>query len=373
MSDNNTYPTYFKIANIAIAMLAIFYILFIGQAIILPLVYAAIFAILLDPFVNWLCARRFNRVIAILLSLLLAIILASGVVYFISAQLATLSETLPQFKEQFGLLIKQCFGWISETFNVKTTKIYAWVEQAKNQGMDNSGVLIGNTLSTVGSLLAIIFLVPVYIFMFLFYKPLLLDFIGQLFTRDKHNTVVEVLTETKTLVQRYLIGLMLEMLVVGVMNTVALMIIGVEYAILLGVIGAMLNMIPYIGGIVAIALPLLVALATQSPEAAGWVLVAYIIIQLIDNNFVVPMIVASKVKINALISIIVVLIGGAIWGIPGMFLSIPLTAIVKVIFDRIESLKPWGFLLGDTIPPIGKTIFYFRQEKKKTKSGKTEA
>lgn len=99
---------------------------------------------------------------------------------------------------------------------------------------------------------------------------------------------------------------------------------------------------------------------------------AYIIIQLIDNNFVVPMIVASKVKINALISIIVVLIGGAIWGIPGMFLSIPLTAIVKVVFDRIESLKPWGFLLGDTIPPIGKTIFYFRQEKKKTKSSKTE-
>ncbi len=376
MTDNNTpYPLYIKLANIAIAIFILFYVLYIGQAIILPIVYAAIFAILLNPVVNWLCSKRINRVVSILLAVLLSLIVVSMVVYFISAQLATLSETFPQFKEKFGVLIKQSYEWFSDTFNVKTKKIYAWVEQAKAQGLDNSTVLIGSTLSTIGSLLAIIFLVPVYIFMFLFYKPLLLDFIGRLFEREKHNTVVEVLTETKILIQRYLSGLMLELVIVATLNSMALMIIGVEYAVLLGIIGAMLNIIPYIGGIVAISLPTLVALATQSPEAAGWVVASYIVIQLIDNNFVVPMIVASKVKINALISIIVVLIGGALWGIPGMFLSIPLTAIVKVVFDRIEPLQPWGFLLGDTMPPIGKTIFYFRKERKKpqrTKSDESE-
>ncbi|MBC7776128.1 MAG: AI-2E family transporter, partial [Phycisphaerae bacterium] len=286
----------------------------------------------------------------------------------ISSQLADFSETLPLFKEKFGILIKQSYEWFSDTFNVKTKKIYAWVEQAKAQSMGNSTALIGTTLSTVGSLLAVVFLVPVYIFMFLFYKPLLLDFIGRLFERQKHGTVVEVLMETKILIQRYLSGLMLELVLIATVNSTALLLIGVEYAVLLGIIGAMLNIIPYIGGIVAISLPTLVALATQSPEAAGWVVLAYVIIQLIDNNFVVPMIVASKVKINALVSIVVVLIGGAVWGIPGMFLSIPLTAIVKVIFDRIEPLQPWGFLLGDTMPPIGKTVFYFRKERKKPKS-----
>jgi len=115
----------------------------------------------------------------------------------------------------------------------------------------------------------------------------------------------------------------------------------------------LLNVIPYIGGLVAVALPMMVALATKSnPWFALYILVIYYIIQLIDNNYIVPKIVASKVKINALFSIIVVIAGNALWGVPGMFLSIPLLAIVKLIFDHVEPLKPWGFLLGDTMPHI---------------------
>jgi predicted PurR-regulated permease PerM len=137
------------------------------------------------------------------------------------------------------------------------------------------------------------------------------------------------------------------------MNTAALLILGIEYAILLGIIGAVLNLIPYIGGLVAVALPMIVALATKSTAwYAFYVMGAYYFIQLIDNNYIVPYIVASKVKINALFSIIVVFVGNAIWGITGMFLSIPLLAILKLFFDHIDSLKPWGFLLGDTMPPI---------------------
>jgi predicted PurR-regulated permease PerM len=80
---------------------------------------------------------------------------------------------------------------------------------------------------------------------------------------------------------------------------------------------------------------------------------------MIDNHYIVPYIVASKIKINALFSVIVVLAGNALWGIPGMFLSMPLLAIIKLICDHIEPLKPWGFLLGDTMAPILKikTIF----------------
>jgi len=121
----------------------------------------------------------------------------------------------------------------------------------------------------------------------------------------------------------------------------------------LAIIGAVLNVIPYIGGLVAVALPMIVALATKSTAwYAFYVLGLYYFIQLVDNNYIVPYIVASKVKINALFSIIVVFVGNALWGIPGMFLSIPLLAIVKLIFDHIEAAKPWGFLLGDTMPSI---------------------
>lgn len=373
MTSNGSYPLYIKLANIAIGVFIFFYVVHIGRPILVPLVYAGIFAILLNPVVNWLTHKKMNRVIAIMLTVVVAIIVVGTLVYFISTLLSTFTETLPQFKEKFAQLLKQTYQWVSDTFSIKTKKIYAYVEQAKTQGMDNSGAVIGTTLSTLGSILAVVFLVPVYTFMFLFYKPLLLDFISQLFSREKHNTVVEVLSETKKLIQSYLTGLMLELVIITVLNSAALLIIGVDYAILLGIVGALLNIIPYIGGLVAITLAGLVALATQSPEAAGWVVLAYVIIQLVDNNFIMPMIVASKVKLNALLSIIVVLIGGALWGIPGMFLSIPITAIAKVIFDRIDQLKPWGFLLGDTMPPIGKTTFHFGHHKKKPKSSTAKA
>ena len=189
--------------------------------------------------------------------------------------------------------------------------------------------------------------------MILFYQPLLLDFIRRLFAEIHQSQVSEIVTQTKTVIQRYLVGLVIEAVMVATMNSVALLILGIDYAILLGIIGALLNVIPYIGGLVAVALPMMIALVTKSTAwYAFYVLAAYYFIQLIDNNYIVPKIVASKVKINALFSIIVVLAGNALWGIPGMFLSIPLLAIVKLIFDHIEPLKPWGFLLGDTMPPL---------------------
>jgi len=91
----------------------------------------------------------------------------------------------------------------------------------------------------------------------------------------------------------------------------------------------------------------------------------YIFVQFIDNHYITPNVVASKVKINALVSVIVVLIGGALWGVPGMFLSIPLTAIMKVVFDHIDGLKPWGFLLGNIVPSPKKikTIRPFKKTK----------
>jgi len=139
--------------------------------------------------------------------------------------------------------------------------------------------------------------------------------------------------------------------------TAGLLILGIDYAIILGITGAVLNVIPYIGGVVAVALPMIVSIVTKDTISSPFlVLGLYIVVQFIDNHYVSPKIVASKVKINALVSVIVVLIGGAIWGIPGMFLSIPLTAILKVIFDNIDSLKPWGFLLGNIVPNEKKSL-----------------
>lgn len=352
-------------------LLAFFYILFIGQDILVPLTFSWILAILLNPLVNFFC-RRSNRIIAIALSIIILMVVVGAILFFIGSQISMFSDSFPALKKAFNDYVNQSLTWFSKTFNVGKWKVNAWIAEQKAEQMHNAGGMITNTVTGLGGAIVNTLLIPVYIFLFLFYKPLLLDFVGKLFDSHQHKVVADVLSQTRVLIQNYLIGLLLEMVIVAGMNSIALLIIGIKYAVLLGVIGAILNLIPYIGGIVAVALPMVMGLITDNPSCAFWVFVAYIIIQIIDNNFLVPLIVASKVKVNALISIVVVLIGGAIWGVAGMFLSIPLTAIAKVIFDRVDKLQPFGFLIGDTMPDISKAIFHFNRPKKEPKVLKTE-
>jgi AI-2 transport protein TqsA len=352
-------PLYHKLAIITIGLFIFFYILFIGQEILVPITFAWLLAILLNPIANFLQRKKVNKIVAIFLSIVLMILVAAGILYFIGSQASKFAEMLPQLKQKSNELGNDGLTWFSHTFNITTPKLTHWIQEQKAKSMQGASGIVGATIGTVSGFFVGLFLLPVYIFLFLFYKPLLLQFIAKLFSSEKHKVVADVLNETKGLIQNYLVGLLIEMAIVAAMNSAALMIIGIKYAILLGVIGAILNVIPYIGGIIAIALPMIMGLMTDDPISALYVFIAYALIQFVDNNFIVPKIVASKVKVNALISIVVVLIGGALWGVAGMFLSIPLIAILKVIFDRIEALEPYGFLIGDDMPDDESGIFHF--------------
>ncbi len=347
------HPLYIKLSLITMGIVAFFFVLYIGADIIVPLIFSVIIAILLNPVVNFLIKKKCNRVVAILLSVTATMLLIILLAYFIFSQASNLSEAMPELKVKFTTLLEDGINWAAVNFNIDHAQINEWISKTRAEILDNSTTYIGTALTSFMGLLVLFFLLPVYIFMMLFYKPLLLEFISELFRSSQQEVVGEVLVETKTLIQKYLIGLLIEAALVAAMNALGLLALGIDYAILIGVIGALLNLVPYIGGIVAISIPMLMALATKAPIDAVWVFIIYCFVQFMDNNFIVPKIVASKVKINALISIVVVLIGGALWGVAGMFLAIPLTAITKVIFDRITPLKPFGFLLGDNQPEIG--------------------
>jgi predicted PurR-regulated permease PerM len=349
-------PFYAKIALIFICIFAVSYILYIGQAIIIPIVFATIIAILLNPFVNYLMRKRLSKSVAISVAVTLSLIAVIGILYIIFSQLSMFSETYPQLKEKFITTSNELTRWISSTFNIRVSKINVWIKETKGEAI--SDFRIGATLSEITRILIIGMLLPVYLFMILFYKTLLLEFIRKLFRSEHHSTVVEVLGNTKNIIQTYLVGLAFEMIIVAVLNSAGLLLLGIDYAIILGIIGAVLNIIPYIGGVIAITLPTIIAFVTKdSSSYCILVFFVYLLIQFIDNHYIIPKIVASRVQINALISIIVVLIGGAFWGVPGMFLSIPLTAIIKVVFDHIQPLKPWGFLLGNIVPTTSKFSF----------------
>ena len=364
--DSVKIPFYAKAALIFIAGYAFIYAMYVGQNILVPIVYATLIAVLLNPFVNMMVRKGVNKIVAILMAVIFVFVITACLVYFVSTQVSMFADTYPQLKIKTEGASQQLIHWVSKNFNIKIKKINEWIQHNEDILFSDAGVMVGRTLLTLSSTLFVILLLPVYLFMILYYKSLLLEFIRQLFRREHHASVTEVLDRTKVIIQSYLKGLLIEALVIAILNSLGLILLGVDYAIILGVTGALLNVIPYIGGVIAIALPMIIAFVTKdSVSYPLLVLGIYLLIQFIDNHYIIPLVVASKVKINALISVIVVLIGGALWGIPGMFLSIPLTAILKVVFDHIEPLKPWGFLLGNIVPSASK--FTFHKTKKVTK------
>ncbi len=346
-------PFYAKASIFFIGLVAFVAILYIAQGIIVPFVFSVIVAILLHPVVNFLIRLKINRIIAIVIALFLTSLVLAAFFSLIFSQVTQFSESWPKLVDKLTETLNQIISGLAGYLDIKPQIINEWLTKSKGEFLHFSNEAIGQTILSVGHAVMLVFLIPVYIFFILFYQPLLMEFIHRLFTSSDHHQVSEIVTQIKTVIQRYLVGLVIEAIMIAALDTAALLILGIDYAILLGIIGALLNVIPYIGGIVAVALPMMIALATKSTAwYAFYVLGGYYFIQLIDNHYIVPFIVASKVKINALFSLIVVFVGNAIWGIPGMLLSIPLLAIAKVIFDHIESVKPWGFLLGDTMPPL---------------------
>ena len=359
-------PFYAKATIFFVGFFALFTMLDIAQNIIVPLVFAIIIAIALQPVVDFFVRIKINRVIAIVLALFLTVLIIAAFVSLLISQGSRFAESWPILADKFNRLLNQTITAASGYFDINPQKIHAWIIKAQGEIINTSTAAIGQTLLILSSGLVVLFLLPVYVFLLLFYQPILLEFIHRCFGTNDQSQVSKIVAQIKTVVQSYIIGLVIEAVMVATLNTVALLILGIDYALLIGIIGGLLNIIPYIGGLVAVALPMMVALATKSPLHVLYVLAAYYFIQLMDNNYIVPKIVASKVKINALFAIIVVIAGNALWGVPGMFLSLPLLAIVKAICDNIEPLKPWGFLLGDTMPSILKIKPIFRKIKNKS-------
>lgn len=341
-----------KASLVFIGLIALYAVLYWAQGIIVPIIFSTIIAIVLHPVVNLFVRFKINRVVAISITLFLAMIVLSVLGALLFAQFSKLIESWPFLVDKFTEVFNEGIIWFSGHFDIHPGKFHAWVAQSKSE-MINSGLsTIGQTIITVSGWFVVLILIPVYIFLILYYQPLILDFIHKLFSSNQQHRLGEMITQSKSVVQSYLIGLFVEFVMIGILYTMAFLILGIEYAILFGVIGGLLNVIRYIGPFFALIIFMAFALITKSPAHVFYILLFHMFVQIIDNFFIVPLVVASRVKINALFSIIAMIAGFALWGIAGMFLSIPLLAIIKLVFDKIEPLKPWGFLLGDTMPPI---------------------
>ena len=341
------YPFYLKSTVILFGLILLVYLLGSLRSILVPVSFSILLAVLLNPLVNLFEKWKFNKVISIMIALLISMVFISAVVYFITKEVGTFSDKMPLLKTKFAQLFAKCQQGLSNNFNISLNRQNQYLSDAQAGLKPLIGATVGSVMTTLG----MIFLLPVYTFLFIYYKILILNFLYESFSETNSKEVSVVLKQVKGAIQNYMFGLLLEALIVATLNSAALLILGVDYAILIGLLGAILNVLPFIGGIIAILLPLIVVTITKPGfDIQIYVIVAYMVIQFIDNHFLVPYIVSSKVKINALISILIVLLGGELWGVPGMFLSIPFVGILKIVFDHVPELEYWGKLLGDKVP-----------------------
>ena len=317
------------------------------DSILLPIFFSALLAMLLLPISNRL-EQFMPRALAITLTLLLLTAALAGLFYLFGSQLVDLRDEWPVMKQRLVAYFDQIQQMLSQRFGIKPMSKDELIDSSLSMGKNKAGGVLGTTLSTTLGVVSVITLVPIYIFCFLYYRDHMRQFMFRFVEPDKRTTVLHTMDSIQTVVQAYIQGLLTVIIIVSVLNAIGLLALGVKYAVFFAIFASVLAVIPYIGIMIGATVPALVTLVeTGSPGKALGVVGVFVVVQFLEGNFITPTVTGSKVSINPMAAIVALILGGELWGTPGMILSIPLTAVLKVVMDANKTTEPWGFLLGD--------------------------
>jgi len=363
------YPLYIKSAVYLFLIIMIVFVMLWAKFILIPVSIGILLTFLLMPISRWLENKGIPRILAILMSIILMILVLGGFIYFLSNQIMSFSEDLPILKEKVTARFAELQQYVSDRFNISEKRQIAWMETQLLNALQSSGQLFGNIFSATGTFIAASSLIPIYIFFFTLYKYKFVEFIKHLTDPEKHDWILNILHRTSQVSQKYLVGLVIDITILSILNSIGFMILGIDHAVLLGVIAGVLNIIPYVGVLIGSMFPIAMAFLTKD---SSWIpLGAFFVclfVQFLDNNFITPKVVGSSVSINPLATLIVLLIGASIWGIAGMMLFIPYLGMLKVVFDHVDHLRPFGFLIGEEVKFKGiKKTFFTRSTKQSKK------
>lgn len=349
---------YIKLACIIIIITGSIYLLGLEKEILLPLSFAFLISLLLLPFCNFMENKlKFSRTIASIISVLLLLIVTSGILYALGSQIAALRSEWPLLKQQLTDLSGHIKQSLASNFHLNIQKQTDYINQSTQKVIGSAGTIIEQTVLSLSSAVLMLVFIIIYTLFILIYRRQWMRFVIALFS-EKHMRIINDISENiKDIIRKYIIGLFFEMVILVVVACLIFWIIGIKYVFLLGLIVGVFNLIPYVGIYTSLVIGAAITFATVDASHALYFAIAIISIHLVDSNFLMPKIVGSKVKINALMVIIGVVAGELLWGIPGMFLSIPYLAIAKVIFDRIKNLESLGILLGDEEYPPSRIRF----------------
>ena len=339
-----------KLSAALICLCIAVFVLYAGSSFFIPLTFAMLFAFMLKPICDRVEDFVRDRVVAILVTLVFVSSLIGGVLAFFFTQISRVmreADGVFESLRQAGIKVLATVGaWL----RLDAREIQELFDNTVSSTVNAPLEIVSTGLSTSTVLITSLALIIIYTFFFLLYRTAAKHFvIGQL-DNSNNEGGEETLQEIQSVASNYLRGMGVVMLVLAVLNTAGLYAIGIQYAIVWGTLGALLAVIPYVGTALGGLLPLMYAIATTDtlwqPVA---VIVLYALVQFVEGNFITPKVVGNSVRINALAAIVSIILGAALWGLAGVILAIPLLAMVRVVMDHVDPLKPVALLLSDDL------------------------
>ncbi len=348
MSNEPRSSHIFRLACIFIVIVLLVTCLYYLKAVLVPMLFAIIFAVMLFPFCMRLEKWGFGKGLASFSTIFITTIFLGFLVYVLFNQISSFITHAPQLSDKLDSIFRSVRDFAAERFHLKKTVVADKIQQQLGELENNSGNLLSNIISELPVLLINLFMVPLYVFFLLYYRHFFLEFFYKVFYRADRTDIDETLENLNLVIKGYVFGQFLDIIIIGFVNAVVLYFLGIGYPVVLGFGIAVLCIIPYLGMIVGSIVALLVALLTTTTTWQPFTALAALwVIHIIDSNVVAPYVIGSRINLNPLVAILVLILFGEMWGVAGLFLAFPLAAILKVIFDRIPGLKPYGFLLGE--------------------------
>lgn len=323
-------------------------VLYYGKNILIPVTSAAMLAMLVTPMVNWMEKKGAGRTTSTITGVFTVVLSLSLIIFVIVLQGSNLGRQMPTIKEKGNRLVSHVATYVESNWEIPVSK---QLELAKDQGkklLQSSGTAVMNMLTGFTGLVGGIVLIIVFMFLLLYHREKYENFLLKLYKGKDPEQAREVIRKTAKVAQYYLLGRLISIAILTALYAIGLAILGIKNAFLLSVIAAVLTLIPYLGTILGSLFPFFVALITEDTfSIALWTLGIMVFVQSIDNYFIEPYVVGGEVNISAFFTILILTIGGFIWGVAGMILFIPMLGIAKIVFDHFEELQPYGYLVGD--------------------------
>ncbi len=339
MQEAKFFHAILKYLQLIVIVSVVFYF---GKPLLVPLFFGLLTAIVMCPVSRWLERKGCSRAVAIFICLFIITLLIAALGLLLVWQINLLRKDAPAIIEKASAFIHTIQRQAAVSLGMEEVQ-GNWGERL----VSGAAGMAGTVFSIASSTFFMLFMIPIYAALFLYHRNVFVQFLQAVVPAKYRHQLDNILNETIHTYFNYIKGMVLVYIIVGILNSIGLLALGVRHAILFGMLCAVMTIIPYVGLIVSALLPISVVwMDTGNIMYPIGVVALFTLVQYLEANLIFPKVVGTQLNVSTFAILIAIITGGIVWGVSGMVLFIPFAAILKIISDNIEELKPLNILLG---------------------------